>query len=98
MKPREFIKRYQVSSGKDWLVDKEDVIVRLFEEYQEHLNSNRLERQIIKENGEGLLPCPFCGGEPKYNKGMWSTVTCDKCNVNVSDSSKGCIENWNKRA
>jgi len=38
---REFVKSYQVPSGKDWLIDKEDVVVNLIEEY---IKSNRLEK------------------------------------------------------
>lgn len=39
-----------------------------------------------------LLPCPFCGGEPKHNDGgnstygrFWWSVWCDECEIQMSD-------------
>lgn len=57
--------------------------------------ANRAET-LVKPQGE-FLPCPFCGGEPKYHKGfllgtMHHTVFCKKC------GGSGDPTIWNKRA
>ena len=60
-----------------------------------------------------VLPCPFCGGEPKaltsgneFTKKMSAEIVCKKCNVKmivgaIHNSMEWCIgkvvENWNER-
>jgi len=46
-----------------------------------------------------LLPCPFCGGEAKYDndvgpmdEGFWEWIGCTKCSAKTDT-----IEEWNTR-
>lgn len=51
------------------------------------------------EDDNGLLPCPFCGGEAKEEpqRGTWggykiTNIYCQKCSASISNK-----EHWNKR-
>lgn len=74
---------------------------RLFRIYEQLENlSNQVQAAVIKKNAEGLLPCPFCGGEPFVNKKDASLeVLCPKCLINgfVGIEKQNIIEAWNKR-
>lgn len=62
--------------------------------------SHQVQAAVIKKNAEGLLPCPFCGGEPFVNKKDASLeVLCPKCLINgfVGIEKQNIIEAWNKR-
>lgn len=50
-----------------------------------------------------LLPCPFCGGEPKeYDQIGYSSVKCDNCKFSIKrkaeDGAPYAVELWNRRA
>ncbi|MBQ8603888.1 MAG: Lar family restriction alleviation protein [Oscillospiraceae bacterium] len=47
-----------------------------------------------------LRPCPFCGGEGKYQKyDIWHTVECKECRAvaAVYKTREEAITAWNRR-
>ena len=51
-----------------------------------------------------LLPCPFCGGDPRVQEtpGVYTSINCDACSVELQCTDDGCEERarkrWNTRA
>lgn len=43
--------------------------------------------------------CPFCGGQPKIEGGMYMWIQCDKCGAHqfAGTDLKKVIESWNDR-
>lgn len=55
---------------------------------------------IEELEGETLKPCPFCGGDAEYSKGVrtnevWG-IRCKKCGCNVRITQHG-TKPWNTR-
>lgn len=57
-----------------------------------------------------LKPCPFCGGEAKYNEAksyaannglhvIWHEIECLKCGANIHDGAdfETAVKEWNAR-
>lgn len=51
-------------------------------------------------NNKGLLPCPFCGGEAKYDNSEGNYyISCDECGARTFGFNKEhAFNEWNKRA
>lgn len=66
---------------------------------------NMLDALVIKKNADGLLPCPFCGGDAEIlptgtTEPRWFTVQCKECFAEPPEdmaTKEEIVMYWNKR-
>lgn len=99
----EWMENNQFCEAARWVVS--------FSDLRDEIQSGRFAPAV--HSADGLLPCPFCGGEPdvdvrkdeslwNHNIVDWTEVKCSQCNFNIEtcegvSEAETAIAIWNTR-
>jgi Lar family restriction alleviation protein len=64
------------------------------------MKERRIKSEFLVKNDNGILPCPFCGGNAHLlgDPHTDHLVVCERCGAQMFDTDATlAIESWNKR-